>query len=85
MDNKRFAYCQNVKINWVYYMNNGSLYYENKSLIERVNIPYFNLPVNNLIKSTVRGNLPTNYWSLAENPHTSLNKFNTCSSSGKFI
>ena len=85
MDNKRFAYCQNVKINWVYYMNNNSLYYENRSLLERVNISNFNLPVNYLIKSTVRGNLPINYWSLAENPHTSLNKFNTCSSSGKFI
>ena len=83
--NERFTNCQNIKINWVYYTNNNSLYYENKSLSERVNIPIFNLPVNHLIKSTVRGKLPINYWSLAENPHTSLNKFNTCSSSGKII
>lgn len=85
LNNEKFINCQNIKINWVYYINNNSLYYENKSLIERVNIPNFNLPVNYLIKSTVRGKLPINYWSLAENPHTSLNKFNTCSSSGKII
>ena len=85
LNNKRYAHCQNVKINWVYYTNNNSLYYENKSLEKRVNIPIFNLEFNHLIKSTVRGNLPINYWSIADNPHTSLNKVVACSSSGKII
>ena len=84
-NNKRFAYCENVKINWVYYMSNNSLFYENKPLQERVNISNFDLQVNYLTKSTVRGKLPINYWSNAENPHTSLNNFNCCSSSGKRI
>lgn len=37
------------------------------------------------VKSNVRGNLPFNFWAKAENPHTSLLKFVTCSSSGKII
>ena len=48
-------------------------------------IPLFNSSINVHIKSTVRGNLSKNYWSKAINPHTSINKFIACSSSGKII
>ena len=85
LNNKRYKHCQNVKINWVVYTNNNSLFYENKSLEARVNIPVINSGINIHIKSTVRGKLPINYWSLANNPHTSLNNFTACSSSGKII
>ncbi len=85
LNNKRYKHCQNVKINWIFYTNNNSLFYENKSLEQRVNIPLLNSTENLHIKSTVRGKLPINYWSIAINPHTSLNKFVSCSSSGKII
>ena len=35
------------------------------------------------IKSTIRGNLPINYWCKSKNPHISLNKFVSCSSYGR--
>lgn len=85
LSSKRYAHCQNIKINWVYYTNNNSLYYENKPLQKRVNIPIYNLSLNQHIKSTVKGNLSKNFWSLANNPHTSLINFTTCSSSGRII
>ena len=44
----------NLKIQ--HFLNN-----ENKSLIKRANIPYFNISFNRHIKSTVRGNLSKNY------------------------
>jgi hypothetical protein len=47
--------------------------------------PLFELTINRHIKSTVRGNLSHNYWKYANNPHTSINNFTTCSSSGKLI
>ena len=83
--NKRFNHCQNVKINWVIFTNNNSLYFEDKPLEERVNIPVFNSKTNIHIKSTVRGKLSQNYWSKALNPHTSVVNFTACSSSGKIV
>ena len=37
------------------------------------------------IKSTVRGGNNKNYWSKWTNPHSSLIKFRSCSSSGEFV
>jgi len=79
---RRFKKCQNIKINWIYYNNKNGLYYENKPLEKR--IPK-RTKLGRCIKSTVRGNLSVNYWSKMGNPHTSFNKFISCSSSGKII
>lgn len=51
----------NLKLQHFLNKTNDSLYYENKSLIKRANIPYFNISVNRHIKITVRGNLSKNY------------------------
>ena len=77
----KFYKCQNIKINWVFYYKN-SLYYENKPLEKKNNYIIY---ANKHIKSTVRGNLPTNYWNSEGNPHSSFEKFTSCSSSGKII
>ena len=81
-----FNFCQIIHFNWLFYINlNNSLYYENKPLKKRMTKPLFELTINRHIKSTVRGNLSHNYWKYANNPHTSINNFTTCSSSGKLI
>ena len=82
---KRFNICQIIKINWLNYININSLYYEDKPLQQRMTNPLINFTINKHIKSTVRGNLPNNYWLKAQNPHTSINNYTTCSSSGKII
>ena len=79
---KKFKKCQNIKINWIYYDNTTSLYYENMPLEKRLKT---RINLGKCIKSTVRGNLSLNYWHKLGNPHTSLNKFVTCSGSGKLI
>ena len=63
-----FKKCVNIKINWIIYTNKG-LYYESKPLEKRLS----KSQSSRCIKSTVRGNLPINYWSKMINPHTSLN------------
>jgi hypothetical protein len=85
LSNNKFRKCKVIKINWLYYMDINSLYYKNISLQKRIKIPIFNSNINRHIKSTVMGNLPNNYWLKAQNPHTSLNNYITCSSSGKII
>jgi len=80
-----FQSCKNIKINWLLYKNNNSLYYQKINIQERIKYPEYNNPGNILIKSTVRGNLPINYWKGMENPHTSSLKYSSCSSSGKNI
>ena len=79
---KEFKKCDTVKINQILYENYTQVYYENKPLKQRLKK---RIRISRHIKSTVRGNLPINYWSKMRNPHTSLNKFVTCSGSGKII
>ena len=52
---------------------------------KRFTSPNFMNKQNIHIKSTIRGNLNYNYWNNTDNPHTSPNKFLSCSSSGKII
>ena len=85
LDNERYHNCQNVKFNWVLYSDNNQLYYVNKPIQERFTKPLFNNSLNNRIKSTVRGNLSSNYWKGAWNPHSGVTNYNSCSSSGKII
>ena len=85
LGNQKYNNCQNIKINWLWYMNNNSLYYENKPVQERITQPNYENIVNKHIKSTIRGNLKKNYWDNMNNPHSSNNNFISCSSSGKII
>ena len=69
LNNIIFKKCDNVKINWIIYNNNYSLYYENKPLSVRFPNPDYNNGINKHIKSTVRGKSSINYWSNMKNPH----------------
>ena len=80
-----FEFCKNIKINWLEFSDQNKLYYENKPLQERFKIFNYEQIVNKHIKSTVRGNLPVNYWKSAPNPHSSDLNIISCSSSGKKI
>ena len=85
LSNERYKYCQNIKFNWLIYSDDDKLYYENKPVQKRFKTALYEHTSNRHIKSTVRGNLTTNYWKGARNPHTGNNKYNSCSSSGKKI
>ena len=85
LKDKIFNNCQNIKLNWLLSINNHILYYENKPLQQRIKNFNYNNSANKLIKSTVRGNLPVNYWYNMSNPHTSILNITSCSSSGKII
>lgn len=85
LKDKIFGKCQNIKINWVMYLNYNNLYYENKSISERMKNCGCNISENVHIKSTVKGNLFQNYWANIPNPHSSTLKVTSCSSSGKII
>ena len=85
LSDKIFKSCKSIKINWLIYNNNNSLYYQKKNIQERVKYPEYNNPGNIHIKSTVRGNLTINYWKRMGNPHSSSLNYSSCSSSGKNI
>ena len=80
-----FKNCQNIKINWLWFEDENNLHYENKSLQERIKKFSFDNPVNQHIKSTVKGNLPINFWNKTLNPHCSVLNFTACGSSGKLV
>jgi len=82
---KIFVKCQNIKINRIMYINNNSLYYENKSIEKRMKNSRCIGSEDIHIKSTVKGNLTVNYWDNIPNPHSSFLNVTSCSSSGKLI
>jgi hypothetical protein len=79
----KFKNCSNIKINWMTYSDNDLINYENKPVQERFTIQVPEYSANIHIKSLVRGNLPTNYWSNMKNPHTSDNDYICCLASGE--
>ena len=83
LNDKIFKNCQNIKVNWLVFIGNNDLYYINKPLRKRFNNN--NALKNKCIKSTVRGNLHSNYWEKMVNPHSSLLNITSCSVSGKII
>ena len=85
LENERFNNCISVKINWLLYSDNNLIYYENLPIQSRFLSPLTNSSLNIHIKSTVRGNLTINYWKDAQNPHTTIHQYKSCSSSGKLI
>jgi len=85
LENERFKKCECVKINWLLYSDNNLINYENLPIQSRFISPILNSSYNIHVKSTVKGKLKINYWKDAENPHTSIHKFRSCSSSGKLI
>ena len=82
LNNKRFKNCQNIKFNWLLFSDDEKMLYDNKPIQERFTTALYNNTLNNHVKSTVRGRLPTNYWKGAGNPHTGINNYNCCSPSG---
>ena len=80
-----FDHCQNIKINWLMDINDNILYFENKSLQQRIKTFNYDDHSNKHIKSTVKGHLAINYWKNSHNPHSSNLKVTSCSSSGKRI
>ena len=85
LKNKRYDNCQNIKFNWLLYSDDEKLHYENKPVQERFKTALYENYVNRHIKSTIRGNLASNYWKDAHNPHSGYNNYSCCSSSGKQI
>ena len=85
LNDKIFENCQSIKINWLMCNNENALYYENKTLQERIRNCNYNDFANKHIKTIVKGNLFENYWKKVNNPHTSILKLKSCSSSGKII
>ena len=85
LDNERYNNCQNIKFNWLIYSDNDKLNYENKPIQKRFTTPLFDNKLNAHVKSTIRGNLTTNYWKGSQNPHSGINNYNCCDSSGNQI
>ena len=85
LSNPRYDECVNIKFNFLFYSDNELLYYDNRTLKERFTTALYKHPNNAFIKSTVRGGLPINYWSVNCTPHTSFMNVTNCDSAGKKI
>jgi hypothetical protein len=85
LSDTKFKECDNIKINWVIYSDNNLVYYDGRKIQERFTEKLLNDVDNKHIKSTVRGNMETNYWSKMNNPHISRIKVNPCLANGQNV
>ena len=85
LSNKRYDKCVNIKINFLFYSDNELLYYDPRPVQQRFTTPLYKEYNNRVIKSTVRGGLPKNYWSLGCTPHTSARNVTSCNSMGEIL
>jgi len=85
LTNKRYEKCITIKINFLFYSDNELLYYDNRTLQKRFTTPLTGHKNNYVIKTTVRGGLYPNYWSVRCGIHTSSFKCYSCNSDGKEV
>ena len=85
LSEKKFEKCQNIKINWMLYTDNGLIYYDGRKVQERFTEPLLNNSASIHIKSTVRGHMKINYWTNRSNPHSSNINVTSCTSTGKIM
>ena len=85
LSEKKFEKCENIKINWIMYSDNGLTYYDGRKVQERFTDPLLNDSANIHIKSTIRGHMKINYWTNSTNPHSSKINVTSCTSTGEII
>ena len=86
LNNERYKDCQVIKINWLLYSDDDKMYYENKPVIERFKTALYDNHLNQLVKSTIRGHLPTNIWLPPSSPHSpSDENYTYCNPAGQQI
>ena len=76
-----FDKCDFIKIHWAASTDNGNVYYDNRTLLERFKSPYIKMPY---IKTLVRGNISElKYY--VHSPYYSPRRNVTCTNFGKKI
>ena len=78
----RFNKCEVIKINWVMYINEDLLYYDNRSLKERFPTPTYVKENVRTVKSIVRNDSKRNPWIRNSAPHEPARGLYSCNSIG---
>ena len=80
----RFNKCEVIKINWVMYINDDLLYYDNRPLQERFKTPTYVKEDVRTVKSIVRNDSRRNPWIRNSAPHELARGLYSCNSIGNF-
>ena len=80
----RFNKCEIIKINWVMYINDDLLYYDNRPLEERFPTPTYVKEDVRTVKSIVRNDSRRNPWIRNSAPHEPASGLNSCDSIGHY-
>jgi hypothetical protein len=80
----RFNKCEVIKINWVMYINDDLLYYDNRTLKERFQTPTYVKEDVRTVKSIVRNDSKRNPWIRKSGPHEPASGLYSCNSIGNY-
>ena len=85
LSNPLFENCEAIGFNWLIYDDNGYIYYDNRTSMERFTNPNYGDYANKFIKSIVRGNLTKKIFLPRTTNHHPGRKVRTCDTFGKPI
>ena len=83
LNNPRYAQCESILINWLFYDDNDLLHYDNRSLIERFTREHKEFNGNRFVKSITRGGLNKTLFGFDKSCHFPGKELILCDSSGK--
>ena len=83
--NKRYENCTTIKVNFLFYSDNELLHYDSRPIQERFTHSLPEHESNHVVKTTVRGGLNSNYWSVKCHIHSSEFECNSCNSAGQNV
>ena len=78
-----FKECEAIEFNWLMYNDNGLVYDDKRTSVERFTNPVYSHKANRFIKSVVRGNLSKPAFLPEESDHHPQSGVSTCDSEGK--
>ena len=85
LSNPIFNKCEAIQFNWLIYGDNGLVYYDNRSSIERFTKPDYDNNDNRLVKSMIRGNINKKVFIFDQSYHQPTKEIKLCNSLGKKV
>ena len=83
LSDSKFDNCEAIGFNWLMYSDNGLIYYDNRTSIERFTTPDYYNHYNRFVKPIVRGNLSKIIFQPKQTNHLPTKDLKICNSLGK--
>ena len=85
LSNPNFNKCEAIQFNWLIYDDNGLVYYDKRTSIERFTKPIYDSSDNKFVKSIIRGNINKKVFIPGQAYHQPNREIKLCNSLGEKV